>query len=183
MAQRRRSKKWIFKLVFLALLVVTGVVVYLVKESYFTDGGEEEDAPQPVVVEEKLEVKDTGEEVAAKPEETVVEKEKVIQYEGEDPNTAEELTGVVTYAGVTGDKLLIRVNIDQYVAEGSCTLKLVSDGETVYSDETEIEAWSMTSTCKGFDVPLVEIGGEGIDIEIKLEADEKMGIIRGEAEL
>ena len=37
MAQRRRSKKWIFKLIFLVLLVAAGVIVYLVKESYFTD--------------------------------------------------------------------------------------------------------------------------------------------------
>ena len=41
-------------------------------------------------------------------------KDKYDEYAGEDPNEREDLTGVVTYAGVNGNNLMIRVNIDQH---------------------------------------------------------------------
>lgn len=185
MAQRRRrkSKKWIYWLVFLVLLIVAGVICYFVWNEYFNDtekGGVEED----VVVEEVEVERDDKEELEViEDKEEIIEKEKVIQYEGDNPNEAEELTGAVTYAGVSGENLIIRVNIDQYLTAGSCELNLSRAGQVIYGDTAEIIGSVATATCEGFNVPVSAIGGGGVEIVIKINSDEKNGVIRGEANI
>ena len=97
--RRKRSKKWISWLIILVLLIVAGVMVYLVWDNYFNDDKNKPEEPQAEVVD-----KTTEEEVKQEGAEQVrVEKEEVVQYEGENPNNATDLTGVVTYAGLVGD--------------------------------------------------------------------------------
>ena len=112
------------------------------------------------------------------------EKPKVVQYDGDDPNTAEELSGVVTYAGVTDGKLMIRVNIDQYLESGTCDLTLTRGGDSIYSSIASIIGGPSTATCEGFDVPVAGLGGGQVDINISIKsADGRQGSIRGEASI
>ena len=179
--RRRRSKKWIGWLWFLLLVGVAVVICYLVWDAYFRDkiDTEVEETEVTQVVAEKKE--DKTETEGAKEE--VSEKEKVVQYDGDDPNAAQELTGVVTYAGVSGENLMIRVNIDQYLDGGTCTLGLRREGMNLYSAEAAIVDAVSTSTCEGFNVPMAGLGSGKTAIWIFLSSGEKTGEIYGEVEL
>ena len=108
---------------------------------------------------------------------------KVEQYEGEDPNTQNDLSGVVTYAAVSNGILAIRANIDQYLEEGKCELILKRNDATIYSSIANIINSASTATCEGFDVPVEGLGGGKVDIIINLSAGERSGSIRGEVNL
>ena len=177
--KRKRSKKWISWLIMLILLVAACVMVYLVWDNYFRDdmkkGGEE---PEPAEVVDNKTEDDTTED--QKPE----EKEEIVQYEGENPNNAGELTGVVTYAGVTGEKLVIRVNINQYLSGGSCSLRLVFEDDVAVLEETaQIVDSASTSTCEGFDIPTAGLQSGNYRIYIGLTSGGKTGMINGEVRL
>lgn len=180
MAQKRKknSKKWISCLLMVILFVVAATVCYLVWDNYFKDKKEEKPTEEQSLMEGK-----GGEENTTDQAEVVVEKEKVVLYEGEDPNMKDELTGVVTYAGVSGNNLMIRVNIDQYVMSGSCELSLVSDGSSMYNDTAAITTAATTATCEGFNVPMNSLGVGKYQIVIKISADGKNGTINGEVNI
>lgn len=174
--KRKRSKKWISWLIILILLIGAVVVCYLVWESYF----KEIERPE---TSEEVEVRaETEEETPT--EEVLEKKEEVIQYDGGNPNEAERLSGAITYAGVTGDKLIIRVNIDQFLSGGSCKLRLVLEGDIeVYGDEVGIIDSASTATCAGFDVPVGGFKSGKYDIYINLSSGGKVGTINGEVSL
>lgn len=109
-----------------------------------------------------------------------LKKEDIKQYDGESPNKAEALTGVISYAGVVGDALIVRTNIDQYLAEGSCTLNLVQNDSTVYSEVVVIESSVSTSTCNGFQIPTSKFPAGKIMVEVTLESSGKYGKIEKE---
>ena len=189
MTKRKRSKKWIYWVVVLVLLVVAGFVGYKVWEGYFKDipkpneSSEEETSEKS---EDKESEKTKGETEEKKQEETPKEEEpekKVEQYDGENPNTGGGLTGVITYAAVSGDNLIIRVNIDQYLASGDCQLKLLRGDSVIYNSTAEITDSAATSTCKGFNVPVANLGSGKANINILLIADGKTGIIKGEVNI
>lgn len=189
MAQKRRrrknGKKWMFWGVMLILFVVAGVMCYLVWDAYFRvkDEGETGDSEgASVEVVEKPEEK-KEEELKEEEEPEVVEKEKVVQYEGEDPNESNELTGVVTSAMLEGNYLVVRVNIDQYLSEGNCILELMQNGRVIYSDMVGIEAMVTTATCERMAVPASELNGGEYEVVVRLESGGKRGVIRGNASL
>lgn len=180
--RRKRSKKWIYWLVILVLLIVAGVVVYLVWDNYFHEKKDETTETQETTMNKIVEKKEESKE-PKKNSEDVEDEKKVKQYEGEDPNESESLTGAVTYAGVAGDKLVIRVNIDQYLNGGECVLNLLKDGTTIYSGTSGITTAATTATCEGFNVPVDAVGEGAVDIVIKVNSGGKVGTISGKAEI
>ncbi len=171
--KHKKSKKWISWLVMLVLFVAAAVVAYLVWDNYFRDKKSDDDQgveqTQAMSKEERV-MEETSE---------VVEKPKTVQYDGEDPNIADELSGAITYAGVAGDNLMVRVNIDQYLESGECRMEVQRGGAVLYSDEAGIVQNVTTATCEGFDVPVGELGSGEADIIITLNAGGKSGVIRG----
>jgi len=105
---------------------------------------------------------------------------KVTQYEGENPNTKDSLTGNIVYAGPAGNTLMIRVDIDQYVT-GTCQLTL--SGTTNYEATANLIADVSTSTCAGFDIPLSSLTSGHYYINIRLTAGDKTGTITGEVDV
>ena len=184
MAQKRKkNKKVVWWIIVIILFVVAGVVVYFVWDGYFKDKGGNKKDEGYGSVEEVIVVDDGGKkETESKQDEEVVEKEPVVQYEGEDPNEEENLTGVMTYAGVSGDYLLIRVNIDQYLDSGSCELNLVQGG-VVYSGIAGVVSSASTATCEGFNVPVGNLSAGNYQIVIKIDSNGKTGVIEGEVKL
>lgn len=105
---------------------------------------------------------------------------EIPQYEGEDPNTLEELTGSLTFAQVSDNNLVIRVNIDQYLTSGTCSLSL-SNG---YAAEAAIiPTGSIYSSCEGFDIPVSSLPSGTLNINIRLSSDGKTGTITGSVNL
>ena len=184
MAKRRRKNKQKKTIImFIVLILLAGIVCFLVWNSYFKEVAPVEDST-PAVQEEvrQAEKKEEKKEESA-PVEDEPEEKKVVQFEGEDPNKAISLTGVVTYAGVNNGKITVRVNIDQFLNDGACRLKLKKNGIVIYREEAEIIDAASTSTCEGFDVNIApEMSGK-LGIEIELEADGKTGTINGEVEV
>ena len=157
--------------------------MFLVWDNYFNDKKEdkkEEQGTEQVEKKEAAEKTETGEKDEA---EKAVEEKKVNQYEGDDPNEAEELSGVVTYAGVSGGNLMIRVNIDQYLESGTCNLGLRRAGANIYSAEASIVGGPATATCEGFDIPVEGLGSGNTMIVIYLNGSGKTGEITGEVTL
>ena len=115
-------------------------------------------------------------------EEKVEKKPEIIQNDGEDPNQLEELTGNLTTSHVSEDKLILRVNIDQFLATGKCFLQLNSGTSTV-EKEANIISSASTSTCEGFDIPINELKSGKWSIEISLDSNNKTGKITGEVDI
>ncbi len=180
MAQKRRRKnrKKLFLILFLTLLVMAGVVGYFVWDGYFR--AEEKEDESSEMIEEVVPEEDKGGK-GSTGDMIVEEKEPVVQYDGEDPNELDELTGVITYADVVGEKLMIRVNIDQFLEGGSCELSLIQGG-VKYSASANINSVT-TATCEGFDVLVNELGKGNYQIMIKLNAGGKTGTINGEVSI
>ena len=154
-------------------------MVYLVWDNYFNDkkndagGSEGQEAAQVDGGGNDKEL-EKDEEATEK-----IEKERVPQYDGDDPNVSEALTGAITYAGVNGGKLIVRVNIDQYLEEGTCGLVLSRGGAELYSESASVVGGPSTSTCEGFDVPVDELGNGEVRIIVNLESGSKKGEIMG----
>ncbi len=184
--QKTKAKRsWIYWVGCLVLVVVSGVAAYLVC-NVFID--KEPATKQETVVSEEEQTEEQGEGTEPSEEnegevETPEPPKKTVQYEGEDPNGAEELTGVITYAGVMEGSLVVRTSIDQFLGEGTCELTIVQGGVTVYSETSGIGAGAATSACEGFDVPMEQVGGGAMQIMVKLSSGGKTGILSTEVEL
>lgn len=181
--RRKRNRKWLWwgiGVVLAAVLVVVGITMGQGNSNSLEGDGQTGSS-------ESEEEEVTGEGVATNESEDLdveaAEKKKVVQYEGNDPNKAEELTGVVTYAGVNDNNLIVRVSIDQYLTDGTCELTLEQSGAIIYSSIANIVGDVAAATCEGFDVPVGELGGGEIKININLRADGRAGTIRGEASI
>ena len=189
--KRKKNKKRLFWFLMLILLVVAAVVVYFVWDGYFkgNDGGKKESSQEVEKVEERIESEEKSEEVRGEEEghgqleDEVKDGKEIVQYDGENPNKAESISGVVTYAGVSGERLMIRVNIDQFLDDGECILNLVRNGSTIYNDTARVVGNVATATCEGFDVPVDGIGRGATDIMITINSGEKTGAIAGKVEL
>ena len=185
--RKRKNKKHIYTVVVLILLLVAGVVTYCVWNAYFNKKADEIREQETSVENEGDKKDEIKKDINMNEEdgevETEKEKEKVMAYEGDNPNKAGELTGVVTYAGVSpdGGELVIRVNIDQYLGDGSCELDLVQNG-VAYTDTASITASASTATCEGFNVSTGGLGGD-YDIVIYLSSGGRMGVIKGEVSI
>ena len=105
------------------------------------------------------------------------------KYEGADPNNSESITGSITTARFDGDNLIIRVNIDQYLSGGTCTLTL-SDGGNQMEKSARLTPVAATSSCEGFDITNSELNGYSrpLDITITLSSGDKTGVITGRVE-
>lgn len=106
------------------------------------------------------------------------------QYEGNDPNLGDSLTGFLSTARFDGDKLVVRVSIDQYLSSGTCALTL-SDASGNHLEKTaRLIPNASTSTCEGFDIAGSETANlsRPINIEINLTSGDRTGTIKGNIE-
>lgn len=180
---RKRNLGWLQWMIGVILVCVAISVVIAVKVNYFdnqgsVDGGADANTTTGDV-----------EEGAKKPEKNdsnqveEVMKQDVKQYDGESPNVAEVLTGVITHATVSGEKLVVRVNIDQYLESGTCTLSVKQGENAVYKDVARIVNSAVTATCEGFDVPVAGLSNGEVQIAIDLESGDRTGKISGAVQI
>lgn len=110
---------------------------------------------------------------------------KTTQYEGENPNDAQDLTGVITYKGVDNSILYIAVTIDQYLSQnGTCQLTLTGKNTSrTLTASTPAIADVQSSVCQTFEVSTAGLPRDTYTIEIKLNSNDKTGSIRDEVSL
>lgn len=184
MAKKKTNskKKWLFGILIVVILAVAGA------SSYYIMGAISNNKNDNVEINENQKEEERKEEVKQNNDQEGQsggdeEKPKVVQYDGDNPNEAEVLTGAVTFAGVSNSTLMIRVNIDQYLENGECKLTLMRGGDTIYNSIASIIGGASTATCEGFDIPVEGLGGGRIEININLSADGRSGMIRGEVSI
>ncbi|MDO4986920.1 MAG: hypothetical protein Q4E46_01200 [Candidatus Saccharibacteria bacterium] len=181
-SKHRRNKRIKACIKVLLCLILLGGAAYAVW--YFRirkDEPKVEEAPTPSEVQTAKNDSDkqTATDVTPTTEPANVENPKDIpQNEGTDPNKSAVITGVLTRADVSGDKAIIRVNIDQYLSGGSCNLTMTS-GAKNYTDAVNIADAASTSTCQGFDIPVSKLGKGTWDISIQIISGDKEGTISG----
>lgn len=100
------------------------------------------------------------------------------------PNASSSLTGVINYKSVVGENLSIRITIYQLVNNGSCNLVLArnSDQKRV-TKSAEIIQNPSSATCKGFEIPISELGAGKWTISVIITSGEKTGEIKDEVTL
>lgn len=111
------------------------------------------------------------------------EEKKVPQYEGEDPNKSNDITGIISHSSVSNNKLILRVTIDQYLNSGTCVLKMTHQDGTSYQSTANVAESASTSTCEGFDVPTSALKSGKWSIVITISSNGKSGTISGEVKL
>lgn len=184
----RKRKNWVKYVGGLILVVVLVGGGFLVWKNLGAKDEPQESKGAEQLVGTRLE--DEKKDEPEKKEETKTEeskvdtgKEEIKQFDGGDPNISEKLTGVITYAGVSDGNLMVRVNIDQYLTEGTCKLELVRGESVVYDETVGVIDSAATATCKGFNVATTGLGSGKLNIRIVVTAGEKTGTIEGEVSL
>lgn len=183
--RKNKSKKWIFWVVLVVLFVVAVGVTYLVWQTYFKDVPRLGEKTKTITT-EVIQVQEEENSAENTDNSSDAPEKKVVQYEGEDPNNSADLTGAITYAGLSpdGNSLMIQTNIDQYLNGGTCELILMRGGETVYNASTRIVPGVSTSACEGgFNVPLTQISVGNLQIIVNLSSGGKTGVLKGEAKI
>jgi hypothetical protein len=176
--KKQKTGKIIFTILLLAAVATVAAVIYV----YCFKDKEVPKEPEPatVIVDGK-----GGSDPEPTPEKdpeqdgNTTGKEPIQKYEGKDPNTYNTLTGAITYAGATSSNIIIRVNIDQYLGEGTCSLYLEKDGSTAYSTTANLIADVSTSTCEGFNISRAGFASGNYSIIINLASGDKTGRIEG----
>ena len=183
----RKRKNWLKYIATAILVVVLAIGGFMVWKSFQEDEEEpvENVSTTPV---EQTPAKESESEPETKQEDSkdkteTEAKKKVEQFDGEDPNENTGLTGVITYAGVSGGNLMVRVNIDQYLANGTCKLKLSATSGVVYEETVDVTDSASTATCKGFNIATTKLPSGKININILVTSGEKTGTIEGEVNL
>lgn len=110
-------------------------------------------------------------------EATKIGDEKTIpQYEAENPNTLEELTGSIVYTDIESGTVTTMVSIDQYLYNGgTCELKIKSGSTIVTTASSPIVADVTTSHCGPITASIQSSGT--YELEITFSADNKTGLI------
>lgn len=115
--------------------------------------------------------------------------DKVSQYEGEDPNLLDELTGRIAYKGVNREPnyqtLTVSASIDQYLhSDGTCTLSIKTpDNTEIYSAVLPAQPDVTTSACGPFEVNIADFSPGAYQIEITVSGDSKAGLITDTVQL
>lgn len=182
MPQRKRSFRWVKWLVFLVLIAGAITVVILVKNNFDNKAENNQRSENTSEIEDQ-ESKEKSENSSNNGEKASEQEQKAPQYEGESPNKSETLTGLITYADVVNDELVMRVNIDQFLQSGNCDLTMSRNGVTYYTQSVAIQESVTTSTCDGYKIPVSELSKGDFTVEIDLDSDGKSGKIVGKVRI
>ncbi len=107
--------------------------------------------------------------------------EKTIQYEAENPNRLNELSGFITSALQDDTNLYINAMIAQYLeADATCSSTLKgTNTDFTYTSTVRALPDVTTSNCEEFIVPITNLVPDYYQITIDLSSAEKQGIITG----
>lgn len=122
-------------------------------------------------------------EQSKKKEEHEKEKGIIPQNAGEDPNTLENITGIISHAGVDGGVLTVHIMLDQALGNaGTCNVTLTNAAGAAVSGSVQTEAGPSATFCV-YSVSVSSLSSGHWQITAKVTADKKEGIISGEVNI
>lgn len=119
---------------------------------------------------------------AAESEDPVTEESGPVQFEGEDPNMAETLSGSISRAEVIQGTLRVYATIAQSLDSGTCTLIMTDNSGEEYSFVSDIEMNVTTAMCN-FEENIDYASPGTWNLEILLESGDRVGTITGSVEI
>ena len=177
----REKQHHTFLFIFLILVITAAIIYALVffapRGSNSSELGQDPDASQS---NQKIADNQTSEPIntTEKSTEPQPESEKNHpQYEGNNPNLSEGLTGIINYASIADSTLSIRVSIEQSVS-GTCTFTIITPTGRTVTGQGAITAGPSSAFCS-FSTPATESGTW--KISVNATSADKYGIITGEA--
>lgn len=90
------------------------------------------------------------------------------------PTTKVNVT--ITSVIISGSNLKVSSLIEAVTNNGTCTLTLTKDGQTI-TKAAEIQALPSSSTCKGFNVPLSQLSSGVWHLTLAVNTDNKTGSV------
>ncbi|MBP3899834.1 hypothetical protein J6D24_03485 [Candidatus Saccharibacteria bacterium] len=106
---------------------------------------------------------------------------KNTQYEGEDPNKLDSLTGAISFAGASDGNFMVNVVIDQAIgSSGRCNYTFTHSSGVTLVGNVSTEAGPSSSVCV-YSTPATNVQSGNWKITVKVTVDNKEGIISGEA--
>lgn len=179
--QKKLSKKsLIIAIAAATTLVAAGLIWYLASSRQNFEDTSNTATRQDKVEGQRKSSSDTTPEPAPSATDKSVshEKEKELPqlYEGENTNASTGLTGAINSKSISGDYLVIRNTINQFVDSGTCELTLRSGNKTV-NRSVEIIQNPSSSSCAGFDIPVSELSPGQWNLEIKVSSENKQMIL------
>ena len=108
------------------------------------------------------------------------EKKAPAKYEGSDPNSYNDLTGIITFGGVSENQFVISVAIDQFIT-GSCKFEATAPDGSVITADVDIMAGPSSSFCS-YSGPVPAVHGK-YKIVVTPTSKDKTGTITGEVEI
>lgn len=177
-----RSHSWVLALVILLIIIAVVTVVICVVKPWSTTSDSSTPTTSQQPEDSSTSDSDSSTDDSTTPEDSESPENKVPQYEGENPNDLEELTGVIISKYIENGVLTVMATINQYLHQtGTCVITLTGQNyHNSYTASSDAHADITTSYCENFEIPVSELTPDTYSIEIKLTGDGKTGTIRGE---
>ena len=186
--KQRKNKAPIFIIFFFILAIITTIIVLKIFKVIDQKGKPSSNSESTEIVHQKTDQPSTNNENQPIHTEDGTKEDAEAgrtpktpeQYEGQDVNQLDKLTGTITYSEKSGDKYRIRVNINQFLKlPGTCKLTITSASTVVYTQTVSIISNPSSGSCEGFDIPLSGIPSGDLNIKIEVNANQKTGLIEG----
>lgn len=106
--------------------------------------------------------------------------DKAIQYEGEDPNDLEELTGSITLRSISNGRLTVVASIDQYLTSNSTCrliLKSSSGAEVASTAPISVDTEATSSACGPLVTSVSQLAAGEYTIDVVVTSPDKSGHI------
>ena len=186
--KQRKNKAPIFIIFFFILAIITTIIVLKIFKVIDQKGKPSSNSESTEIVHQKTDQPSTNNENQPIHTEDGTKEDAEAgrtpktpeQYEGQDVNQLNKLTGTITYSEKSGDKYRIRVNINQFLKlPGTCKLTVTSASTIVHTQTVSIISNPSSGSCEGFDIPLSSIPSGDLNIKIEVNANQKTGLIEG----
>ena len=186
--KQRKNKAPIFIIFFFILAIITTIIVLKIFKVIDQKGKPSSNSESTEIVHQKTDQPSTNNENQPIHTEDGTKEDAEAgrtpktpeQYEGQDVNQLDKLTGTITYSEKSGDKYRIRVNINQFLKlPGTCKLTVTSASTIVHTQTVSIISNPSSGSCEGFDIPLSGIPSGDLNIKIEVNANQKTGLIEG----
>ncbi len=100
---------------------------------------------------------------------TDIKQQAIDKSKNEETNEGKEIGIVITRAAQSNGEVQVRVLLEA-ITSGTCSLAITNGGES-YSKSADTQTLSSSTTCKGFDIPVSELGTGTWNIKVSFSSD------------